>query len=318
MITVERRCRMTDRTIIRTGVSASGHPFRADQDHPITYWQTMEIAVRELLIEKGVATASEIADQIAAMDARGPALGATSRGKGLVRPRLQGAPARRRVRGLPGDRDRGRGAKAGRRREHRRGAQPYRLHFVFLLPAQFARVAARLVQATRLPLPRRARTACGAGSEFGVALEPGVAVRVHDSTADMRYLVLPPPDRRRRRAWSEDRLASLVTRDSMIGVGLAKDATAVEALNAGPNPSQSVRLPPRSVSSDSTRRTLQIYRSNRMIFGASAGENVRFCDPFIHPTFTTIVTVAACIVGRIKFRHLGAFVRCADPLRSPL
>jgi nitrile hydratase len=43
---------------------------------------------------------------------------------------------------------------------------------------------------------------------------------VHDSTADMRYLVLP-----RRPAgtdgWSEDKLAALVTRDSMIGVAFA-------------------------------------------------------------------------------------------------
>ena len=45
----------------------------------------------------------------------------------------------------------------------------------------------------------------------------GVEVRVHDSTADMRYLVLPERPAGTE-GWSEDRLAALVSRDSMIGV----------------------------------------------------------------------------------------------------
>jgi len=55
--------------------------------------------------------------------------------------------------------------------------------------------------------------------EFGVELPPGQAVRVWDSTAELRYLVLPqqPPGTEN---LSEDVLASLVTRDSMIGTGL--------------------------------------------------------------------------------------------------
>ncbi|MGH9067178.1 MAG: nitrile hydratase subunit alpha [Acidimicrobiales bacterium] len=56
--------------------------------------------------------------------------------------------------------------------------------------------------------------------ELGVDLPLEVGVRVWDSTSEMRYLVVP-----RRPAgtdgWSEDRLAGLVTRDSMIGAGLA-------------------------------------------------------------------------------------------------
>lgn len=55
--------------------------------------------------------------------------------------------------------------------------------------------------------------------EFGVALPAGVEVRVHDSNADMRYLVLPM-----RPVGSDDLdeagLARLVTRDAMIGAGL--------------------------------------------------------------------------------------------------
>src|SRR5262249_19795636 len=54
-------------------------------------------------------------------------------------------------------------------------------------------------------------------AEFGTTLPPDVAVRVHDSTADMRYLVLPlrPAGTD---GWDEARLAELVTRDSMVGV----------------------------------------------------------------------------------------------------
>ena len=45
-------------------LSPSGHPYRADDDVPLTYWHAMEIAVRELLIEKGVTTAQDINAQI--------------------------------------------------------------------------------------------------------------------------------------------------------------------------------------------------------------------------------------------------------------
>ena len=49
---------------------------KRDHDGPLTDYQRMEIAVRELLIEKGVLTAEEIRRAIEAMDARNPALGA--------------------------------------------------------------------------------------------------------------------------------------------------------------------------------------------------------------------------------------------------
>jgi nitrile hydratase len=59
-------------------------------------------------------------------------------------------------------------------------------------------------------------------AEFGLQLPETVTVRVHDSTADMRYLVLPmrPPGTD---GWSEERLAGLVNRDSMIGVAVPKN-----------------------------------------------------------------------------------------------
>ncbi len=59
----------------------------------------------------------------------------------------------------------------------------------------------------------------GVLEEFGLALPPGTAVRVHDSTADMRYIVLPA-----RPVGSEHldeaACAALVTRDAMIGVAV--------------------------------------------------------------------------------------------------
>ncbi len=57
-------------------------------------------------------------------------------------------------------------------------------------------------------------------AEFGVVLPDNTEVRVWDSTAEMRYLVVPMRPAGSE-GWSEEQLAALVTRDSMIGTGLA-------------------------------------------------------------------------------------------------
>ena len=57
--------------------------------------------------------------------------------------------------------------------------------------------------------------------EFGLDLPDHVTVRVHDSTADMRYIVLPARPRGTD-GMTEADLAALVTRDSMIGTGLPR------------------------------------------------------------------------------------------------
>jgi nitrile hydratase len=57
-------------------------------------------------------------------------------------------------------------------------------------------------------------------AEFGVTLPEATRIRVWDSTAEVRYLVVPMrPDGTD--GWDEQALAELVTRDSMIGTGLA-------------------------------------------------------------------------------------------------
>ena len=53
--------------------------------------------------------------------------------------------------------------------------------------------------------------------EFGTELPDNVTVRVHDSNADMRYVVIPmrPPQTE---GWSEEQLADILTRDTLVGV----------------------------------------------------------------------------------------------------
>jgi nitrile hydratase len=60
----------------------------------------------------------------------------------------------------------------------------------------------------------------GVLAEFGLSIAADREIRVWDSSAELRYLVLPQrPDGTA--GWSEEQLAALVTRDSMIGTGLA-------------------------------------------------------------------------------------------------
>ena len=61
----------------------------------------------------------------------------------------------------------------------------------------------------------------GVLSDFGVSLPESTEIRVWDSTAEVRYLVIPRRPARTE-GLGEDQLAELVTRDSMIGTGLAR------------------------------------------------------------------------------------------------
>jgi nitrile hydratase subunit alpha len=61
----------------------------------------------------------------------------------------------------------------------------------------------------------------GVLADFGVTLPACTQIRVWDSTAETRFIVLPMRPAGTE-GWSEERLADLVTRDSMIGTGLAR------------------------------------------------------------------------------------------------
>jgi nitrile hydratase len=67
-------------------------------------------------------------------------------------------------------------------------------------------------------------------AEFDVRLPDDVDVRVWDSTAEVRYLVIPQRPEGTD-GWSEEQLAGLVTRDSMIGVGFPLDPSSVPAVD---------------------------------------------------------------------------------------
>jgi nitrile hydratase subunit alpha len=61
----------------------------------------------------------------------------------------------------------------------------------------------------------------GVLADFGVSLPASTQIRVWDSTAETRFIVVPPRPAGTE-GWSEERLASLVTRDCMIGTGLPR------------------------------------------------------------------------------------------------
>ena len=104
-------------------------------------------------------------------------------------------------------------------REPTGGAQRRRLQPVLLLSLVAARPPTELVQVAGLPLAGRARAARGHCRD-GPRPAAGHRVRVWDSSAEVRYLVLPerPPDTD---GLPESELTGLVSRDAMIGVSLA-------------------------------------------------------------------------------------------------
>ncbi len=201
-------------------LSPSGHPYRADNDAPLTYWQTMEIAVRELLIEKGHITAEDVHAQIDAMDARSPAMGAA-----VVARAWTDADFKRQLLddGSAACRDMGFDIGPMHLIALENTADIHNVVVCTLcscyprnllgLPPDWYK--SREYRSRTVREPRKVL------AEFGLTLPDTVTVRVHDSTADMRYLVVPA-----RPAGTEgldaDALAALVTRDSMIGVGIAK------------------------------------------------------------------------------------------------
>ena len=199
-------------------LSPSGHPYRPDQDAPLTYWQSMEIAIREILIEKGITSAAEINQAIVDMDSRSPANGAA-----VVAHAWADADFRAELL-----RD---GASACRSMGFDIGAM--NLIVVENTPDTHNVIVCTLCSCyprNLLGLPpdwykqrayrsRTVKEPRAVLAEFGLKLPQHVQVRVHDSTADMRYIVLPE-----RPAgtvdWSEEQLASVVTRDCMIGVAI--------------------------------------------------------------------------------------------------
>lgn len=58
-------------------------------------------------------------------------------------------------------------------------------------------------------------------SAFGLELPASTQLRVHDSTADLRYFVIPERPEGTE-GWTEEQLRGIVTRDSMVGVAVCR------------------------------------------------------------------------------------------------
>jgi nitrile hydratase len=198
------------------------YPPRPDQDDTLTYYRAMEAAVRELLIDKGVLTAEGVRRQVENMDGRNAGRGA----KMVARAWLDPAYKQRML---------ANGSEAAE--EIGLDVGPLKLVVVENTPTVHNVIVCTLCSCyprMLLGLPpdwyksrnyrsRVVREPRAVLAEFGTVIPDDVLIRVHDSTADMRYLVAP----RRPKGtedWSEGELARLVTRDSMIGVALADTA----------------------------------------------------------------------------------------------
>ena len=199
--------------------SPSGHPYQPDQDHPLTKWQAMEIAMRELMIEKGILTRKEIAETVEAMDRRSPADGAKVVARAWSDSDYK---ARLLADGSAAINEMGFSAEAMKLvvlentpTEHNvvvcTLCSCYPRNLLGLPPDWYKQRSyrSRVVKNPRAVL-----------SEFGLILPKTTRVRVHDSTADMRYLVLPTRPKGTD-GMNETALATLVNRDSMIGVAQA-------------------------------------------------------------------------------------------------
>jgi len=183
---------------------------------PSSYYQFMEISVRELLIEKGVLSEDDIRNAVEAMDSRGPELGAQVVAHAWVDAQfkqslLQDAPSAVKELGID--------------------IGPLQLMVVENTPKVHNLIVCTLCSCyprTLLGLPpdwyksseyrsRAVREPRSVLLEFGTEIPDEVEVRVHDSTADLRYLVLPQRPAGTENL-TEDELAALVKRDSMVGV----------------------------------------------------------------------------------------------------
>ncbi|MFY9237447.1 MAG: nitrile hydratase subunit alpha [Roseovarius sp.] len=201
-------------------LSPSGHPFRTDNDTPLSYFQTMEIAVRELLIEKGVLTPAEIATQIEVMDGRSPANGAAVVARAWSDPAFKA-----RLLEDAGAASREMGFDIGPLNliAVENTAETHNL-VVCTLCSCYPRNLLGLPPdwyKTRAYRSRAVKEPRSVLREFGLDLPESTQLRVHDSTADMRYIVLPARPEGTS-DMDESELAKLVTRDAMIGAGLPR------------------------------------------------------------------------------------------------
>jgi nitrile hydratase len=187
---------------------------------PLNYFQLMEVSLRELLVEKGILTDAQVNAAVEDMRARTPERGA----KVVARAWVDDAFKKRLLEnGTKACEELGLDVPALKLLAVENTAEVHNA-IVCTLCSCYPRMLLGIPPEwykSRNYRSRMVREPRAVLAEFGLRIPEQVQVRVHDSTADMRYIVLP-----RRPAgtegWSEERLAALVNRDCMIGVAVPK------------------------------------------------------------------------------------------------
>ncbi len=193
-----------------------------EEDVDLIYYEQRVEAVQALLIEKGLLRADDVRRAVEDMDARSPAVGARVIARAWVDPHFKQhllADAKAAIATLGIDVDTWSTLVAVENTPTIHNVvvctlcSCYPRSLLGVPPDWYKSLnyRARVVKEPRTVL-----------KEFGLELAPDIEVRVYDSTADMRYLVIPQRPVGTE-GMSEEALAGLVTRDSMIGVTQARE-----------------------------------------------------------------------------------------------
>ncbi len=182
------------------------------------HYELMATAIRDLLVEKGVVTPEQIRTQLEFMDSRGPAVGARIVAKAWTDPAfrerlLDDGTAAVAELGIP---------MAGTELVVVENTPDAHNMIVCTLCSCYPRTILGLPPDWYKSKSYRSRAVIEPRAvlkEFGTEIPDGVTVRVHDSNADMRYLVLPMRPGGTE-GWDAERLAGIVTRDCMVGTAL--------------------------------------------------------------------------------------------------
>jgi nitrile hydratase len=202
------------------------HPSVPDQDGPGTYYQTLEIAVRELLIEKDIFTADDVRREVEKMDQRTPAKGAAVVARAWTDPAFK---ERLLENGTAACEEMGLDMGQTYFLVALENTETVHNVIVCTLCSCYPRTLIGLPpdwyksRAYRTRVVRDPREVL---KEFGLELPESTTIRVHDSTADMRYIVLPRRPEGTE-GMSEEELAALVTRDCFVGVAVPRLEKAV-------------------------------------------------------------------------------------------
>lgn len=198
---------------------AHPHPFQPDiEDAPLSYHMALTEAVASLLVDKAILSPAELRATVEDIDSRSPVDGARMVARAWVDPAFK-----RRMLENVNDAASELGIDAGAIpiRAVENTAQVHNL-IVCTLCSCYPRLLIGLPPdwyKARAYRSRAVREPRAVLSEFGLDLPAPVRVDVHDSTADLRYMVLPMrPDGSE--ALSEQELIGLVTRDCMIGTAV--------------------------------------------------------------------------------------------------